>query len=325
LLVSNEVIRSRAYILNENLQKWGCSNTVITNNDPQDFKRLEGFFDVIVVDAPCSGEGLFRKDPEAMEQWSAENAALCAVRQRRILSDVLPALKEEGILIYSTCTYNEAENEGNLHWLNQEFGVEFISLRLGENWGISQIIKGKAIGYQCYPHKVTGEGFFISVMRKKSATREVKIRVKRKFEPASKKTNEQFTNWLKSDFAFKLVQHENLVIALPESDFENIQLIADNLNVVSKGTALGEIKHDKAIPDHAAALCIHLQKENFTQIELTEQQALAFLRKDNLTLESTKRGFALVTYCGNGLGWVNLLGIRVNNLYPANWRIRMSA
>lgn len=323
LLVSNEVIRSRAYILSENLQKWGYSNTVITNNDPQDFKRVEGFFDVIVVDAPCSGEGLFRKDPDAMQEWSLDNAALCAVRQRRILSDVLPALKKEGILIYSTCTYNEAENEDNLHWLHQEFGVDFMPLRLSESWGVRQVQKGNAIGYQCYPNKVKGEGFFISVMRKKSTTNELKIRARKKFVAASKKVNEQFSHWLNPNNRFALVMQDNLVLALPESHFEDIQFIADNLNIVSKGTALAELKHEKAIPNHAAALCIHLHKENFTQIELTEQGAISYLRKDNLTIQSTQRGFALVTYQGNGLGWVNLLGNRVNNLYPANWRIRM--
>lgn len=323
ILVSNEVIRSRTFILFENIQKWGYSNVVVTNNDPQDFKRLEGFFDVIVVDAPCSGEGLFRKDPEAMQEWSVDNAALCAVRQRRILSDVLPALKENGVLIYSTCTYNEAENESNLAWLSKEFDIEFVSLSLDPQWGVQEIQKESAIGYQCYPHKVTGEGFFISVMKKKSTTAESRIRVKRKLITAAKKINEQLSSWLKSDFSFTLVLQENLVIALPELHFEEIQFIADNLNIVSKGTALAELKHEKAIPDHAAALCIHLQKENFIQIELTEQEALTYLRKDNLTLDSTQRGFALVTYKGNNLGWVNLLGSRLNNLYPSSWRIRM--
>jgi 16S rRNA C967 or C1407 C5-methylase (RsmB/RsmF family)/NOL1/NOP2/fmu family ribosome biogenesis protein len=325
LLVSNEVIRSRAFILYENIQKWGNSNVVVTNNDPQDFKRLEGFFDVIVVDAPCSGEGLFRKDPEAMQEWSVDNAALCAVRQRRILSDVLPALKENGVIIYSTCTYNEAENESNLAWLSTEFDIEFVSLTLNPQWGVKEIQKESAIGYQCYPHKVTGEGFFISVMRKKSATSAARVRFRTKFTLTSKKINEQLVSWLKPNQSFKLIQQDNLVIALHDEQFNDIQYVADNLSIVSKGTALAELKHEKAIPDHAAALCIHLQKENFTQIELTEQQALLYLRKDNLTLETTQRGFALITYKGNNLGWVNLLGNRVNNLYPSNWRIRMGA
>ncbi len=138
LLVSNEVIQSRSAILSENLQKWGHDNVVVTNNDPKDFQRLPGFFDVIVVDAPCSGEGLFRKDPGAIKEWSEDAVALCSKRQRRILSDVWPALKTGGILIYSTCTYNSQENEENLRWLQQEYEVESIPLNakggMGNNY-----------------------------------------------------------------------------------------------------------------------------------------------------------------------------------------------
>src|SRR5262249_44796463 len=114
LLITNEAIRSRAFILAENIQKWGHSNVIVTNNDPEHFTELEGFFDVIVVDAPCSGEGLFRKDSEAIKEWSPANVDLCSKRQRRIVSDVWPSLKNNGILIYCTCTYNEHENEENL-------------------------------------------------------------------------------------------------------------------------------------------------------------------------------------------------------------------
>ena len=112
--MSNEVIKTRANILAENLTKWGFPNVVITNNDPSHFDRLNVQFDVIVVDAPCSGEGLFRREPEAMNEWSPEAVKLCATRQQRILADIWPALKPGGVLIYSTCTYNSLENEENL-------------------------------------------------------------------------------------------------------------------------------------------------------------------------------------------------------------------
>jgi NOL1/NOP2/fmu family ribosome biogenesis protein len=325
LLVSNEVIRSRAYILFENIQKWGHSNVVITNNDPENFNRVEGFFDVIIVDAPCSGEGLFRKDSDAIQEWSVDNVALCAVRQRRILSDVLPALKEGGILIYSTCTYNEAENEDNLVWLSSEFGVTSISLSLNPNWGIQTTQKNNVIGYRCYPHKVNGEGFFISVLRKNFSKNSVRKRAKRKFTLASKKVSEQFSHWLKRDFDHTLIQQENLIIALPELHFDDIQYLSENLNIVSKGTALAELKHEKLIPDHASALSIHLENESFNRIELDELQALSYLRKESPQLTATPKGFALVSYQGNNLGWVNLLGNRINNLYPSALRIRMGS
>jgi 16S rRNA C967 or C1407 C5-methylase (RsmB/RsmF family)/NOL1/NOP2/fmu family ribosome biogenesis protein len=325
LLVSNEVIRSRAYILFENIQKWGHSNVVITNNDPENFKRVEGFFDVIIVDAPCSGEGLFRKDADAIQEWSVDNAALCAMRQRRILSDVLPALREGGILIYSTCTYNEAENEDNLVWLGNEFGVTSISLSLDPHWGIQTTQKNNVIGYRCYPHKVNGEGFFISVLRKNFTKNSVRSRVKRKFMVASKKVSEKFSHWLKRDSGLTLIQQENLIIALPELHFDDIQYLSENLNILSKGTALAELKHEKLIPDHASALSIHLENEGFNRIDLDEFQALSYLRKESPQLTTVQRGFALVSYQGNNLGWVNLLGNRINNLYPSTWRIRMGS
>lgn len=118
LLVSNEVIQARARILTENTTKWGYTNTVVTNNDPKDFERLNEFFDVIVVDAPCSGEGMFRKDLKARDEWSEENVQICSSRQKRIVMDVWDSLKPGGFLIYSTCTFNSAENEDTISWLS---------------------------------------------------------------------------------------------------------------------------------------------------------------------------------------------------------------
>ena len=132
LLVSNEVIKTRVNILSENITKWGGANVIVTNNDPSDFKRLPGYFDVIVVDAPCSGSGLFRKDPNAINEWSENNVALCAQRQQRILADILPSLKEGGVLIYSTCSYSQVEDEDISNWLQKEYSLFNIrySLRL---------------------------------------------------------------------------------------------------------------------------------------------------------------------------------------------------
>src|SRR5688572_13773005 len=179
LLISNEVIRSRASILSENIQKWGHQNVIITNNDPEDFSKLEGFFDVIVVDAPCSGEGLFRKDPDAMQEWSLANVDLCCKRQRRILADIWPALKTKGVLVYSTCTFNEQENEENLQWLQKQNDVEGVSLTIDKDWGIETVQVGKLKGYRCYPHKVKGEGFFLSAIRKNEPQEELRIKSKK--------------------------------------------------------------------------------------------------------------------------------------------------
>src|SRR5688572_6493565 len=124
LLVSNEVIRSRANVLKDNIIKWGCANVMVTNNDPKDFARLENYFDVIVVDAPCSGSGLFRREPDAMEEWSLNNVALCSQRQQRILADVWPALKKDAVLIYSTCSYSRSEEEDILEWMTAQLSTD---------------------------------------------------------------------------------------------------------------------------------------------------------------------------------------------------------
>ena len=325
LLVSNEVIRSRTSVLSENIQKWGYPNVVVTSNDPENFNRLEGYFDVIVVDAPCSGEGLFRKDPDAMTEWSIDNVQLCSQRQRRILSDVLPALKENGILIYSTCTFNEQENERNLIWLAQEKAFEFIPLSIDPAWGVETIQKENAIGYRCYPHQVKGEGFFISVLQKRINSKELRFKSKRRFTYAPKKIIERLNEWILHPDQFDFIQQENLLITIPVLLCEDVQLIQERLNIVTKGTAVAEVKHDKLIPEHAFALSIHLNEEHFQKINLTLDQALRYLRKETFAWDEERKGFALVKYQENSLGWVNLLGNRFNNLYPSAWRIRMGS
>ena len=136
LLVANEIIKTRVPVLCDNLNRWGTANTIVTNNDPKDFSRLKGFFDIILVDAPCSGSGMFRKDPAAMNEWSEANVNLCHQRQERILADIYPALKEDGYLIYSTCSYSHQENEDILDWLCDEFEMESMRIPIDKDWGI---------------------------------------------------------------------------------------------------------------------------------------------------------------------------------------------
>jgi NOL1/NOP2/sun family putative RNA methylase len=325
LLVSNEVIRSRAQILAENIQKWGCSNVIVTNSDPEAFQKLNGFFDVIVVDAPCSGEGLFRKDPEAAKEWSEDHIALCSTRQRRILDDVWPALRENGLLVYSTCTFNTIENEDTLTWLAEKQSVEFINLEIQPAWGIEKITLGKAIGYRFYPHRIEGEGFFISVVRKLDVEPEIRIRPGRNFALASRNISDQLKTWTLNPEEYKIIRQENLLIQIPSKWFDEMAYISNQLHVVNKGTAVAEIKHDKLIPEHSIALSTQLNRTQFHSINLDLEQALSYLRKESLLIGEGEKGFALVTFDGYTLGWVNLLGNRVNNLYPSAWRIRMSS
>ena len=166
LLVANEVIRQRASVLAETITKWGNDNTLVTQSDPGAFGKLPGFFDIILCDAPCSGEGMFRTEI-AVKEWSKTNTDHCSERQKRILMDVWPSLKENGMLIYSTCTFNPGENEENIKWLTEKHDAESISLDISQFEGITEIEYKGIVGYGFHPGKVRGEGLFVSVIRKK--------------------------------------------------------------------------------------------------------------------------------------------------------------
>jgi 16S rRNA C967 or C1407 C5-methylase (RsmB/RsmF family)/NOL1/NOP2/fmu family ribosome biogenesis protein len=324
LLVSNEVIKSRASILSENIQKWGHCNAVVSNNDPEDFKRLQGFFDVIVVDAPCSGEGLFRKDPNATKEWSADNVVLCSKRQRRILNDVWPALKQNGILIYSTCTYNEFENEENLNWLKKEHEVEFIKLKINPEWGIETVDSNAMLGYRFYPHRVKGEGFFLSVLRKTKDEGEFRTKGRSTFVSPSAKILSQLRDWIHLPEEKTFINRNDQFQFFPKDKLQEIEFLARNLYLLSAGTMMANAKHEKLIPEHALALSIELRKENFNSAELELSDALRYLRRETLTFPSTKKGFSLMSHQNTPLGWANVLDNRINNLYPSDWRIRMA-
>ena len=324
LLVSNEVIRSRASILSENIQKWGHCNAVVTNNDPEDFQKLQGFFDVIVVDAPCSGEGLFRKDPDAMKEWSTANVELCSKRQRRILSDVWPALKQHGILIYSTCTYNEKENEENLAWLVNEKKAESLKLKVENDWQIEEVDTNGIWGYRFYPHKTKGEGFFLSVMRKTKEEDEHNIKSRPTFVSPSSKILSQLKDWIHHPEEKTFINRNDQFQFFPKNKTHEIELLAKNLYLLSAGTVIATAKHEKLIPEHPLAMSIEVNKENFNLLDLELVEALRYLRKETLSIQPGKKGFSLMSYQGIPLGWANVLDKRINNLYPSDWRIRMS-
>lgn len=161
-LVANEVMRSRASVLCDNVAIWGDPNVIVTSKDPKDIGALEGYFDVILADVPCSGEGMFRKDPKAVEDWSPEAVALCAARQRRILADVWPSLRQGGLLIYSTCTFEDAENDSNVEWAASELGAEIIDYEYSSLPGVL----GTRTGGLLVPGLVDGEGQFVAALEK---------------------------------------------------------------------------------------------------------------------------------------------------------------
>ncbi|WP_299822001.1 rRNA methyltransferase [uncultured Pontibacter sp.] len=326
LLVSNEVIKSRANILAENIAKWGSGNAVVTSSDPSNFSRLPDFFDVMVIDAPCSGEGMFRKDPQAINEWSEENVKLCAQRQKRILMDVWDALKPGGLLIYSTCTWNELENEQNIAWLAAQEQAESIKLDLNPSWGVVAAQLNGVEGYRFYPHRIQGEGFFMAVLRKTSEP-EIGHRTtkkkKYKLQQAGKKEKALVQDWLQDAEKYEWLQYGEVISALPAHLFEAADELYQNLHVIYAGTEVAEVKGKKLKPMHALAVSQHLNKDQFSTIELNLELALKYLRKEDISLENGGNDWVLLQYKGVALGFAKQIGNRVNNYYPKEWRIRM--
>lgn len=198
LLIANEIMPKRAQILKENMHKWTMGvtkdiNVYVTNNKSEDFKKAgKDLFDFILCDAPCSGEGMFRKDSKAIEDWSLSNVNMCQERQRDIVTTIWPTLKDGGYMIYSTCTYNYKEDEDNVKWISEELGADIIDLDVPKEWGISE-----SPFFHFYPHMTKGEGFFCALLRKhgdyshtrnkaidKAISKNLKVlNIENKFEP----------------------------------------------------------------------------------------------------------------------------------------------
>ncbi len=321
LLVSNDAIRPRSVILAETITKWGSGNVLVTQNDPSSFAKLPGYFDLIVVDAPCSGEGMFRSDV-AIREWSVSNTIHCVERQKRILKDIWPSLKENGVLIYSTCTFNPGENEENIKWLTGNEKADCLKIDISSFEGIQEIDFEGVSGYGFYPGRIQGEGFFISAIRKT----ENQEKKSRKFErrsdlipPSSDvKIATEWTTFGKDRF-FKWGDE---VFAAPCSLEEYLNLYG-MLKIVRTGTKLFTNKNKRYLPSHELALSSGLNKKVFPAIELDLATALKYLKRDTIAIHETVKGWNIVTYNGINLGFVNNLGNRINNYFPVEWRIRM--
>jgi 16S rRNA C967 or C1407 C5-methylase (RsmB/RsmF family)/NOL1/NOP2/fmu family ribosome biogenesis protein len=326
LLVSNDVIRSRANILEENLTKWGADNVIVTNNDPKDFTRMENFFDVVVVDAPCSGSGLFRRDPDAINEWSEQNVELCCQRQQRILADVMPCLKTDGILIYSTCSYSPDEDEAIADWLTDEFNMINLPLLLDSDWGIVPSLspKNKAQGYRFYPDKLKGEGFFLSCFKKSEGTdQQIKPPRKTMLQKLSKEENNIVLPWIDNDLSLSIWKTGDLIFAMPSALTDALLVVAGNLYIRKAGVAIGKVAGKDLVPDHSLALSTVISNKT-VGISLKLQDALQYLRKEEVKTDGSVKGWALILYEGVKLGWVKVLSNRTNNYYPKEWRILKS-
>lgn len=326
LVVSNEIIRNRSHILVENLMKWGHSNIVVTNNNAEELGQLTHLFDAIVVDAPCSGEGMFRKDPPSMNEWSVQNVLTCAARQQSILDDIWEALRPGGILIYSTCTYNLEENEQNVSYLVAEYDAEALPLSIEEQWGVSSALTGNYPGYRFFPHKTKGEGFFLAVLRKsESSSRRIAKPAKNKSKKEIVKVPEEVKCWLKQPNEYHFEVDNGRIFAVRKSATHELTLLQSRCHMIHKGILMGEIKGKDVIPHQSLALSNELNRDCFENVEVDFETVISYLRNEALSFsENTPKGYLLINYKDTPLGWVKNIGSRANNLYPHEWRIRSS-
>lgn len=333
LVVSNEVVRQRAQILAENITKWGSPYSVVTNNTPADWGRWHNYFDVVAADVPCSGEGMFRKDEQAVDEWSLSNVSHCARRQESILDDVWSALRPGGLLIYSTCTYNLEENENMVQYLVDNYNAEPLRVEIDADWGITGALSGGNAVYRFMPHRTQGEGLFMALLRKPGEADDScgvapTVREKKKkgsTQSPKMKVNRDIEEWIAPDAPMQLVASETSVVAYPREYITDMQAIRRDFDVLHIALPVASLKGRDLIPTHALAMSTQLNTTRFPLCEVSLDVALAYLRREAVVLPSdAPQGYVVLAYKGFAIGWVKNLGSRANNLYPQEWRIRSS-
>ena len=316
LLISNEIMKQRAAVLADNAAVWGDPSVVVTSVDPKAFGTLPGFFDIIVADVPCSGEGMFRKDDEAVSQWSEENVALCQARQRRIVADVWPSLAEGGFLVYSTCTFNNLENDDNVKWICSEFGAEIIGI---DGCGLLRT----ECGVSLVPGFVRGEGQYCAVLRKtspSSGTAAYSGRQQDRWQKLPEAQASIIRPLLDEEMA--MIVKDGRIVAVPEY-VRCVLSMLEPLRPLARGLAVGMFKGKDFIPDADLALSLSLRRGAFNEFEVNRETALSFLHRDPVRLPDAERGMLLLVYRGLPIGFVKNLGNRCNSLHPLHRRIRM--
>jgi NOL1/NOP2/sun family protein len=291
IVFSNEPINKRAQILAENVQKFGHSDVVVTNNYPRDYKKTKLSFDVIVADVPCSGEGMFRKDPQAIAEWSEQNVENCWKLQRSIIADIWDNLKPGGLLIYSTCTFNAHENEENVAWILSQYDAKLLEVPTENTWNITGSLINNPLGedkpfpvYRFIPGFTQGEGLFMAIIKKGGTSTNVEPNAEKLVAEANKK-----------------------------------------LKVMVHGVKQDTIKGKKIIPDHSLALAINGDRSSYPNVEIDYETAIKYLRHEAIMLSAVApKGIVTLTYRGHAIGFANNLGNRANNLYPQEWRIKSS-
>ncbi len=325
LVVANEYVRSRANILADNVRKWGMGNVLVTNNAPEHIAQFEGWFDMVAVDAPCSGEGMFRKEEVAREDWSEEAVKMCAARQLSIVREAWQSLRDGGLFIYSTCTFNEDEDEGLLRAFIEETGDVFEpsqSVEIDDAWGI---VKGEVGAFQTFrffPHKTDSEGLFVAIARKAEPTtqRTPKAR-KRVMQEVDKNSRKELAKWLQHPDNYTFAMVADTIYAYPSVQFKAVQALSEGLTAIYSGVAMGQIFKGKLKPDWALSQYIGFERTAVAVEEVDEERALDYLRKRDIAVGDMAEGINLITHKGRALGFAKRVGARCNNLYPNSLKI----
>lgn len=318
LLVANEVEGKRQAALQENLWKWGLPNVAVTGSGPQDLEHLPDSFDLIVVDAPCSGEGLFRKDAFARAQWSERLVDGCATTQRHIVEQAWQALRPGGVLLYSTCTWEVAENEERLAQLAQ-WGVSPLPVPAATEWGMVPVERDGLVGLRCYPHRVRGEGFFLAAVRKPGEAPSPWPE-----DAPPQHDRPEVRAWLQQPDRWYLQEHRGVLHAVDARWAPTLDRIRRALRMLAPGRPVAEMRGPAWSPHAALALDTSLNMMAFPTVELDRDTALRYLRGEALRAHDV-HGTALARHAGLSLGWLHGAGQRWNNGWPAPWRIRMQA
>jgi len=321
LVLANETIKNRNHILVENITKWGQDNVVVTQNDPAHFKSLPSFFDLVLIDAPCSGSGLFRKDPKAIEEWSLDHVQHCSTRQTRIIDDSWESIKEGGYLIYATCSYSKAEDEKIMDYIASLEGMKNVPISIPSSFNIVETESDlhHAKGYRAYPNLIKGEGFFIAVFQKEFSNGGYAISKEHHLLPATKIEKELVANIFTLPEEKYLISHQQNLMALNAHWKESLEIISSQLYIKKIGLNIGTVKGKDLIPSHDLAMSTWSSKP-YNTFEIDLETALQFLRRADLHIEGVK-GWVLLTYMNIGLGWIKALPNRSNNYYPNEWRI----
>ncbi len=324
LLVSNEISKLRAATLKENLLKWGAAHNYILRQKPEQFQRMPGFYDLVVVDAPCSGEGMFRKRPKSREQWSSDKVKMNADRQKAILKSAVVCLQKDGHLVYCTCTFNDQENIEIVQWLCKEYGMNSVEIKTEKAWNIEERKEGNCVGYQFWPHKVKGEGFFIAVLKHGNGEQidHDRYRSRRKIKPYPKKHYLRIKRFFNLPEGYALHEKDTKAITCCHEELMDDIMALNGLYRPSYyGVEIGMMNKDIFLPLHALALNAVVTSRQ-RKVELSYAEALQYLRRETLDLDYDRPGWVQASYQDISLGWMKVLIRKINNHYPINWRLK---